>query len=632
MIMSVLEKKRYIFTGIFITLIFFLYFRNLDGAICLFADEVRAFTMMPSGPLIYILCYPIRKLFYQVHYLYYFSSFLSIISIFIFYRICVKISDQKTAIISTIIFALFPCNVNYSRLLYPAVFINFFLLVTIDIMISSSRASGKKQLVYYSALGILIPILFYTHPASYAPLFGLTVTLIFVILYFYNNPSLDITKKLILPTAIVLISAIITFFTLELLIRWMNPDFIYHRKLLSFHKEVLAGIHNEGNKMFSFFYIFIKKIFSTLQSIYRALFIIVLLIIGLYKTVKYRMKLLSLPYIFIVSGVGIFLLMSSIGIHETQYRHFIWVTIPLSFSLGYTIYHIYISSKNTIKYFIIISFIIFVSSATIESYLVSEETFRLSSINLWLKENNIPKEKILTTTPFVIMFASLDNQHIPSSLPLKDQPHWFSLYPKKHTIIWELVYLMYKKGKAEYIIPSGIGSLAYIGEDDRWLEKVKPIKQWLHPYSLFKHRIFNEAFPYTQTYIKIYKLSDVFPKKNLLYVKNPYYELFNAKAWKQINLYNLSPKEKFILKTILLKNVVETSQIVNKPVITMEPKTITKYVKLVDEIYRRKENQPLPLIFAIKMAKLIDKGVSSKELNIFRNIIIKELKKDKIIR
>lgn len=123
------HSTQFILTLAFLLGAFFL-FHNLHGATYLDEDESRVFALLPSGPLLYILCHPIY--FLSNHNLsspFYFIAFIGLISLYLVWKITSLLFEERIACYAALCYAVYPLHINYSRTLYPAAFVDFFFLL-----------------------------------------------------------------------------------------------------------------------------------------------------------------------------------------------------------------------------------------------------------------------------------------------------------------------------------------------------------------------------------------------------------------------------------------------------------------------------------------------------------------------
>ncbi|MDD5069497.1 MAG: hypothetical protein PHV17_02115 [Candidatus Omnitrophica bacterium] len=566
---------------------FFLHFRNLKDAVCLYPDEVRAFTLMPSGPMIYLLSHPLFKIFSRINAPYYLIAVLSVLSIGLLYWLVKNVFNASIAGYTVLIYTLLPFRIHYSRILYPAVFVDFFLLLLL-LSLYYSLIRTKPYLILLS--GLLSSCLIFIHPMTYAELCALLITIITTTIAEKEKANYNRLFKLSL---IYIAALILSFLLLEKLFILIKSDYIYSKQLLGFHHEVKSGIIRDGNRVVELIKTILTITTHSLGSFYRTLTILFSIVIGLIFAFKDKDRKFIYTSVFFISGLTVFITMASLKLHETHLRHFVWLSPFFSLSLAYVL----LKTKTDKKIIYSLLFIFLVSSA-VKSFKLTEETFTTNGIKTWLKQNNIEKKEIIT----FLMLQSPKDKTSAAQIPCRNREHWYSIYPKKQEILWPYVYAAYKQNLIKYIIPSGPGTLAYLGEDDPMLDDLTPVKKWLHPNWKFKNRFANQDFE-NPVFIKVYSLNDVFSPKNLDYAQKANTFFFNGLNWKRINFYALSKNDRNTIKSLIVKTVISTSIFSNNPILNSYDslKDTPRIIFKLNEFYNDKEKEKIPISIAIRL-------------------------------
>ncbi|MDD5070130.1 MAG: glycosyltransferase family 39 protein [Candidatus Omnitrophica bacterium] len=491
------SKRKKILVLSIIALLGFLHFRNLSDAVFIQPDEARPFALLRTGPFLYLLCSPLYKIFHTQSSIFYFAAFLGFANIFLYYYIIRRMTNPVVALYSACFYAFLPFRFNYVRFLYPAVFIEFFVLVLAIVL---HRVLIEKEKYWIIGCGLLTAVLLYIHPFIYALILSMLVSLII-----FGWPQLKRRpKSYFLGLALwYLLSFLAGYLVLEKILLYINPGYSFTEKLFIFHDRVIEGIVKDGNTLSLFFRIMWQFIVLSWCSVIRNSLLIISWLAGLFFIFKKREPNLLFIVSFGFLGIGFFFLFSFFKMHEVYDRHLIWTGLVLSFLSGYSLYSFLGFSQKTKKIVMIVfSFLIILMA--FKNYQITVETFKNDQIKAWFKQRNIPKKRVLT---FLNLYSlgDKDGRSFPPVFFKDDRYH----------ILWPLILNAYRKGLFDYIIPSGLGLYAELAEDDIFLKNVSPLSSWEHPYTEFKHRFYllrdkNEK----KIYINIYRLADVFSESN----------------------------------------------------------------------------------------------------------------------
>jgi len=485
----------------------FLHFRNLNGAVYMNEDEARAFTLMDSGPLIYLLCRPALSVSPQESTAFYVAATLGLAGIIIFYLLCRMLFDEAMSAYALMFYTVFPYRINYSRMLYPAVFIDFFVML---LLFSFFKGFLKKKPALMIFTGVFSAALIYVHPFSYSVLFGFIAA---SACYWYFNRERMRGAGLSRFAGCYILGFLLGYFVLQQTLLSINPNYEYTVNLFGFGKYITDATRITSNNLLNFFLTLKGVIFSSGWAVFRAVFVFSALSFS--AILAFRNKNYNLIFFFIsaVSGVLIFLAMTVLKVHEIRDRHFVWLCPVLSLSIAYFIVSLKDSRNNyLIRAGMILGAAVFLATSVFESYMVTVETYNTVYIRKWLAQNQIRKSQVLTC----LHLHSEEDEEDVALPPVRKHPSW-AITAQKYQIIWPLVYRAYLAGMFSYIIPSGMSSNVTLGNDDPVLANVKPVKSWVHPYSGFKYRFFDfkTVKGSSPQMINVYRLADVFSEGNL---------------------------------------------------------------------------------------------------------------------
>lgn len=101
--------------------------------------------------------------------------------------------------------------------------------------------------------------------------------------------------------------------------------------------------------------------------------------------------------------------------------------------------------------------------------------------------------------------------------------------------------------------------------------------------------------------------------------------------WNTINGLQVTPVEKTIFKTQLLKLSLEASIINGRPLITPTV-PLYEYLNDIDAFYSQARNAKIPLYFAIKIADMKRSGASQAVIEGYRTVLVAKLEKAGLIK
>jgi len=212
-------------------------------------------------------------------------------------------------------------------------------------------------------------------------------------------------------------------------------------------------------------------------------------------------------------GVGLFLTVAFF-FHSVEERHFVWLGAPACACAAYWIDWLSTERWSGWKIPIRVSVGFIAAFFFFQSYAVSVETFKISTITSWFEAHSILRRNTQTfwwqindgreeTTSVMVPTNIHTEGHYPPELWYMDNP--------AYVINWISVVLRRNLGY-KYLLTSGIDTHASVGENERLLADVKPMMSWPHPYSSFRHRFFYN--PEKKYSIRLYDLDEVLSAKN----------------------------------------------------------------------------------------------------------------------
>lgn len=490
---------------------FFLHFRNLFGAKFMDPDEARAMAMLPSGPFIYLLCRPLYALMQLEHSGFYTAAALGFGSILLFYLVTRKLFDRWNAVLSTLVFAFFPIRINFARSLYPAVFVDFFVLLLILVLVYVLMRKRYNAAIF---AGMISAVLIAVHPFTYSVLFGIVLALI--LLWFFNRDKISLHEVRNFSFMYAL-GAIVWYFLLEQLFMRIKPGYIFTEQLLGFHSysQDFTDVESFFGGLGRFLAVLHRIIFESPITIFRGIFVGFSVIFSLKVFFRRKKSPLFFFIIYGIGGVTALLAGDLLNVHGgLAHRVLIWLCPVVSMCIGYCCTEIFLKGSVVSKILVSVSFVLFMVSSVHISYLVTTETFKTEMINTWLKKNNIPKTFVVTN----LHLREKDDTDGASMFPVRHHRKWTKTN-HRYQILWPLLSEAYRRKMVFYIIPSGIGGFAHLEDGDAVFQGVSPVKSWPHPYSQFKYRFsFRGKSPDSYNCkINVYKLSDLFDMRRPLY-------------------------------------------------------------------------------------------------------------------
>ncbi len=479
----------------------YLNFRNLWGAVYLDEDEARAFTLLNSGPMLYLICNPFFVVFYAEHGAFYAAALIGVLGMYLFYRLIEELAGRRVAVFSVAFYAIFPMRLNFARSLYPQVFIDFFFLLLLLIFVHALRRGRRSLLI---VCGVLTACLVYVHPSTYALIAGFIFA--WLAAWRMEKHAWDIGELTCWGLRYILGLAAGYFF-LERLLLWIDPRYCFTERLLWLVKYEHAEALSSGNNLVPFLRTLWSEITFSPVSIFRSICVIAATVFTAVAAVRLRKR--KLLFILTLSLVTLTIFFADVlrGSHEVRIRHFSWLTFPISLMLGFACADLLKNPTAWKKWLVGAGMSVFLFTSLFDSYMVTTEVFKTKDIEDWLISNHFTAG----------MLTFLHFYRIPYNLPpVTRHPSW-KQQSQKYQIIWPLVYQAYLRGKCKYIVPSGMSANATLAEGDVMFQYLPPEKSWVHPYSLFKYRIFGlkTRRPEAPLLIRFYRLEDVFSSSNI---------------------------------------------------------------------------------------------------------------------
>jgi hypothetical protein len=484
----------------------FLHFRNLDNAVYLSEDEARAFALMNSGPLIYLICAPALAVTERESTAFYVAAALGLACILLFFALCRLLFGETLAAYAVLCYAVFPYRINYSRMLYPPVFIDFFVLL---LLVSFWYSILKRKPAVMALAGVFSAALLYVHPFSYSILFGLLVASLF--LWSAQKERMR-PREAFRFVGFYTIGFFFGYLLLERILLMIDPAYAYTAYLFQFGQHEKEAIRSSTNNLIPFFITLWNIVTFSMMDILRALCVVSALAVTAVLAFRRRDVRVMFLIILACAAVSIFMCMTMLRFHEIRDRHFIWLCPLLSVCLAYTVLQMRKKKQAAVRSVVAACGLFFLGTSVFYSYRVTEETFKTVHIQKWLADNHIRKSEVVTC----LHLAAPGDREVVSLPPVKEHPSW-TITNQKFQIIWPLIWRAYNMGTIKYIIPSGVSSNANLADGDPMLAHVKPVQSWIHPYSAFKYRFFDNRPKKGDPirWINVYRLNDVFSAGNL---------------------------------------------------------------------------------------------------------------------
>ncbi len=499
-----LNKNRLSIILIF-TLVFsaFLHFRDLGGVTILDDDESRAFVLQGSGPLLYFICRPFYLLSGRDQAsAFYIAALLGFINIILFYLLCRKLFDKDLSKLAAIIYALYPVRMNYARTLYPAVFIESAFLLALLFLFSGLNTRKSWQGFVF---GVSTVAIFFMHYSGYALVIALILAVIG--LSIFTRDKINRLCWFQFNVHFVL-GVVLGYCLFWFLLFWHSPGYDYLGQLFWFMKReetYMAHIRTPVYFHSGIFY----QMFSSLQYILISSVTAISCLYVLVYSIIIRKKPVLLFFSVFCIAASLLAVVAFLGRHPLKIRHLVWMVSVYAVSIAQLISFLSAQRKCIANLAAKVILCVFISVAAYESYQITAETFNLTPIKSWLKQNNIPKSQIITSW---WMLNRVDDPDVASFIPTDFRKNAGIGGSFGFVLIWPFIFDAYQQGSCKYILTSGISGRCYIGYDDIMLKHVKPVMSWLHPYFKFKRRPFCRPVP---LYINLYRLDDVFSSSNL---------------------------------------------------------------------------------------------------------------------
>lgn len=495
----------------------FLHLRNLYGVIYLDEDEARAFSLLSSGPLMHIICAPIYALTNNsISAIFYFAGLLGLAGIVLFYCTSRLWLARSVAVWATFFYAVYPLRINYSRTLYPTVFLEFYFMA---IVLAVSLALVSRRLWYFFLAGLLSACGFFTHCSIYTMLSGLFVA-VAVVWYLWplsaGQPRLNPLKAL----SRFLLGFVIGYVVLEQMLFFVGKGYCYTLSLLSFGSSA-AEYCQFVPKTAVFLRGLLARLTQSVGSFSYSSATFVACACALWQGIRKRDRGLLFFSVMGIVGAAVIITASLLKLHPIEERHFVWMSSFFAVALAYCYSWFLARSSGWKRIVIRVAVVALAGLLVASSYQITVETFKITGMLRWLDQHKIRNNRMLSSwwllnyegdRGSVILIPGF----FATAGKIKSQEIWYLDSPR-FMIAWELVRKGYQAGICDYLMTSGIGERFYLGNDEPLLKNVKPIMSWLHPYCAFSHRPF-----YTggRVYINLYRLSDVFSEENYFSLRN----------------------------------------------------------------------------------------------------------------
>ncbi len=505
-------QKHYDFLLLAVALILggILLFFNLHGAVYLNEDEARPFTLMSSGQLMYLMNSLANPRFSPEDSAFYFAAGLSFLSIVLFYGVGRISFGRHIAAWAALVYAVHPLRIEYARTLFPAVFMEPYALLAI---LFCYLGISRRQSWWMLGAGASLAAAFLVHYMAYVLILGLTAVSVYFLLIRRENFSARFVFFFFLKFASGFLGV---FFTMiQILKKVYQQDYF---SLLRGYYDSLPSHKVEFQAL-----TYLKDLFlRTTGSASSFLITAVVAASVLWMAILFFKKR-SFPHGFFLIltfvAAGFFMWMALLGKHSIYDRYLVWMVLFYSLCVGVTVSWALDFLGRRGRWILTLLFFAWVGICIFESNRIVHETFSLDPVRAWIRENQIPKNLILTNWHIREAGDTKARSMIPVSAAGSERsgdPVWF-LHVKPR-IAWPVIYRAYQKGLCGYILTSGLDDLYVdLGDKDTMLKNVKPLKVWPHPYSAMPHRSFYR--PGTLYELRCYKLSDVFSRENFLAMK-----------------------------------------------------------------------------------------------------------------
>jgi hypothetical protein len=437
----------------------FLHFRNLDGVVYLDPDEARSTSLLKSGPMLYLLGRPISLFFmWDQSALFYLAASLGFASIILFYGILRLMTTNRVALVSSFIYTLWPIRINFARTLYPSVFVEFFFLVS---LLSILFGLKHKRPLYVALGGIMAGFEFFCHAYSYASIAGL---LLMILLYtFFENNNDPCVRKSNLPLTF-LCCAGLTGLGIGTSLYFIGDGYNFVVNLFQVGKYVMDWSRQDQMQITPGFFRMADPAFSPYLILGSLPFVILLVVKAFVRKNKTLLFLLA-PFF---GGSALFIVLGYLKLHVMFDRHFVWLSSVFALGIGSQVVSWMDHGGAVQKKVICILLALFTLVLMTRSYLITEETYKITEITSWLRSQDIKNSEVITHWWQINNSHHLKTKNVSSLIPGKfvpvDHPKPSELVMLENRLLsrrfqldWRLIYVIYKSKGVRYLITSGLG-------------------------------------------------------------------------------------------------------------------------------------------------------------------------------
>ncbi|MEI8175716.1 MAG: glycosyltransferase family 39 protein [Candidatus Omnitrophota bacterium] len=495
--------------GLGLALGIFLHLRNLYGVVYIDEDEARAFNLLSSGPLIYLICAPVYNLFHHLQRsVFFFAGLFGVASILLVYAAGCQLGiGRSRAAFAALIYAIYPLRINYARTLYPAVFIEFFFLVA---FLAAARGLSKKNhgLIFLS--GISCACIFFTHYCGYAIIAGLS--------FFIVASSLEKGDRFSLVARRVAFFAggfCAGYLALDATLAVAGHGYEYTRQMLTCRTTELH--YAQWVREVPFFLRDLGKgVTGSWQWVFISLIVTGAVSYGIVTAWFGKERSLRWFFLIFIVGGALFIGLAYAGCHSIKERHFVWFSSFFSIAATGAVAALFTRTSRGGKAVLGCCAAVFIGVLFFESYQITVETFKITEMRSWLERNHISRQEVITSW-WTINFlgdtevTSLVPGHFVTEGAIRDPSLWYRNDPR-FKIDWASVGKAYEIGVCRYLLTSGTSARFTLGEGEELLQRVHPLMVWPHPYCAFRRRPF---YVPGKIFIKLYDLRDVFSSENL---------------------------------------------------------------------------------------------------------------------
>ncbi|MFT5206443.1 MAG: hypothetical protein ACI9CF_000181 [Candidatus Omnitrophota bacterium] len=488
-------------------------FYKLSGVVITHSDENRAFHFQLFAPLIYFVNKPLITYFNSFDAAYYLQGFVGCMNIILIYGVGRRYFSKAIGLITASFYLFYDYQLAFVKMLYYSNYMVFLCLISI---LLCRIALNRRSYVISFLAGTPLALMFFSHPAAFAPI---SMLFIFMILAIYVERD-EIGFRGIWLLSLFGLGALSALVSLEALNLYYQTYILkvdampYLLDIFQF-KTITQGFEskNSTQQIIQFANTYGRALFWTSALVtFRNTMILFCFVFALVSAICRRQRNMLLFLSLALSGITVWIMAMYLLDMPIFRRSLVWMSIPISFSFAYTVQRLWCLGIKALKLAMLIILAIYFMSAAWQCHLITQELWTMQPIEKYLDQRGISKKDIVSDFP-LFRRQDITNKNIPRGVPKKTTTVQLNGADElKYHLDWQKIYAMYKYGMISHYLSTSLGALLDFYHDDPLLNRVEPMMEWKHPHDT----------PYINMLgrpgqkIKLYDLDEVFAPVNAL--------------------------------------------------------------------------------------------------------------------